>query len=121
MSIFFIVIIASNARLAAAVSGSLIASINARGTICQLNPNLSLHQLHQHVAGLAAWIVVRRFMYRDDAAVRERRGVEPGGLLGVLVEPQTGRDLDLVGHDPHPFLGQQGASRASSRIGARSK
>jgi hypothetical protein len=31
MSIFFIVIIASIARLAAAVSGSLIASINARG------------------------------------------------------------------------------------------
>ena len=46
MSIFFIVIIASIARLAAAVSGSVIASINTRGAICQLNPNLSLHQPH---------------------------------------------------------------------------
>ena len=45
MSIFFIVIIASIARLAAAVSESLIASIKARGAICQLNPNLSLHQV----------------------------------------------------------------------------
>src|SRR5262245_48592036 len=44
MSIFFIVIIASNARFAAAVLESLIASANTRGTICQLNPNLSLHQ-----------------------------------------------------------------------------
>jgi hypothetical protein len=39
MSLFFIVIIASIARLAAAVSGSLIASINTRGVICHLNPN----------------------------------------------------------------------------------
>ena len=46
MSIFTICIIASIARFAEAVSGSLIASINTRGTICQLNPNLSLHQLH---------------------------------------------------------------------------
>ena len=46
MSIFFIAIIASIARFAAAVSGSFIASVNARGTICQLKPNLSLHQPH---------------------------------------------------------------------------
>ena len=41
MSIFRIVIIASKARLAAAGSGSAIASIRARGVICQYNPHLS--------------------------------------------------------------------------------
>ena len=46
MSIFFIVIIASNARLAAAASVSVIAFIKAIGVICQDNPHLSLHQLH---------------------------------------------------------------------------
>jgi hypothetical protein len=35
MSIFFIVIIASNARLAAAGSGSVIARVNATGVICR--------------------------------------------------------------------------------------
>ena len=44
MSIFFIDIIASNARLAAAGSGSEIASRSARGVICQDTPHLSLHQ-----------------------------------------------------------------------------
>ena len=43
-SIFFIVIIASNARLAAALSGLLIASSRTRGVICQEKPQLSLHQ-----------------------------------------------------------------------------
>src|ERR1700733_10770800 len=46
MSIFLIVIIASNARLAAAGSGSVIASISATGVICQDSPHLSLHQPH---------------------------------------------------------------------------
>ena len=46
MSIFFIVIIASNARLAAAVSGSVIASVSTRGVICHDRPHLSLHQPH---------------------------------------------------------------------------
>src|SRR6266511_6287853 len=46
MSIFFISIIASNARLAAAGSGSLIACVNASGVICQDRPHLSLHQPH---------------------------------------------------------------------------
>jgi len=44
MSIFFICIIASNARLAAAVSGSVIAFVRASGVICQDRPHLSLHQ-----------------------------------------------------------------------------
>ena len=44
MSIFFICIIASNARLAAAGSGSVIALIKASGVICQEIPHLSLHQ-----------------------------------------------------------------------------
>ena len=44
MSIFCIVIIASNARLAAALSGLSIASISTRGVICQEKPHLSLHQ-----------------------------------------------------------------------------
>ena len=44
MSIFRIVIIASNARLAAAGSGSVIASVRASGVICQDNPHRSLHQ-----------------------------------------------------------------------------
>ena len=44
MSIFFICIIASNARLAAAASGSAIAVVRAIGVICQDNPHLSLHQ-----------------------------------------------------------------------------
>src|SRR5216117_1046941 len=46
MSIFFICIIASNARLAAATSGSVIAFVMAIGVICQDNPHLSLHQPH---------------------------------------------------------------------------
>src|SRR5262245_19491220 len=46
MSIFFIVIIASNARLAAARSGSVNALVRAMGVICQDNPHLSLHQPH---------------------------------------------------------------------------
>src|SRR6478672_6299637 len=46
MSIFFIVIIASNARLAAAGSGSVMESVSARGVICHDRPHLSLHQPH---------------------------------------------------------------------------
>jgi hypothetical protein len=46
MSIFFICIIASNARLAAARSGSVIAFVRAIGVICQDNPHLSLHHPH---------------------------------------------------------------------------
>ena len=46
MSIFCISIIASNARLAAAGSGSVIACVNAIGVICQDNPHLSLHHPH---------------------------------------------------------------------------
>jgi hypothetical protein len=42
-SIFFIFIIASNARLAAARSGSLIACVSAIGVICQEMPHLSRH------------------------------------------------------------------------------
>jgi len=45
-SIFLIVIIASNARLAAARSGSVIAFVRAIGVICQDSPHLSLHQPH---------------------------------------------------------------------------
>src|SRR5437868_66476 len=46
MSIFFICIIASKARFAAAGSGSVIACVRAIGVICQDNPHLSLHQPH---------------------------------------------------------------------------
>ena len=46
MSIFFMVIIASNARLATAGLGSVIASVRAIGVICQDKPHLSLHQPH---------------------------------------------------------------------------
>ena len=46
MSILLIVIIASNARLAAARSGFEIASRRARGVICHDTPHLSLHQPH---------------------------------------------------------------------------
>jgi hypothetical protein len=46
MSIFFIFIIASNARLAAARSGSVVASSSVRGVICQDKPHLSLHHPH---------------------------------------------------------------------------
>jgi hypothetical protein len=46
MSIFFIVIIASNARLAAALSGLVLASSSTRGVICQEKPQRSLHQPH---------------------------------------------------------------------------
>src|SRR5207344_1914894 len=46
ISIFFMCIIASNARLAAAVSGSVTAFVRAIGVICQDNPHLSLHQPH---------------------------------------------------------------------------
>src|SRR6185436_19407793 len=46
MSIFFISIIASNARLATAGSGSVTALVKAIGVICQDNPHLSLHHPH---------------------------------------------------------------------------
>jgi hypothetical protein len=46
MSIFFIGIIASNERFAAAGSRSESAAIRARGVICQDTPHLSLHQPH---------------------------------------------------------------------------
>src|SRR3954465_11594018 len=44
MSILRIVIIASNARLAAALSGLLLARSSARGVICHEKPQRSLHQ-----------------------------------------------------------------------------
>src|SRR6185437_12802929 len=46
MSIFLICIIASKARFAARRSASAIASVRARGVICQDRPHLSLHQPH---------------------------------------------------------------------------
>ena len=45
-SIFRIVIIASNARLAAAGSEPVNAFVRATGVICQDSPHLSLHQPH---------------------------------------------------------------------------
>src|SRR5581483_4499697 len=44
-SIFFMVIIASNARLASSPPAA-IASISTRGVICHDTPHLSLHQPH---------------------------------------------------------------------------
>src|SRR5699024_8575986 len=46
ISIFPIVIIASNALLATAGSGWAMASVNTRGVICHDSPHLSLHQPH---------------------------------------------------------------------------
>ena len=46
MSIFFIFIIASNARLAFAGSGSVTAAMRTRGVICHYRPQRSLHQPH---------------------------------------------------------------------------
>jgi len=46
MSIFFIFIIASNARFATTGSGSAIALVKTIGVTCQDNPHLSLHQPH---------------------------------------------------------------------------
>jgi hypothetical protein len=45
MSIFFIVIITSKARLASLPSAAS-ASVSARGVICQERPQRSLHQPH---------------------------------------------------------------------------
>ncbi|MOA54801.1 hypothetical protein D3C78_1784830 [compost metagenome] len=46
ISILPICIMASKARLAASGSGSVIASVRARGVICQEMPHLSWHQPH---------------------------------------------------------------------------
>ncbi len=46
MSIFFIGIIALNARLASALSWLVTASMSMRGLICQEMPQRSLHQPH---------------------------------------------------------------------------
>src|SRR5688500_9176096 len=46
MSIFFIVNISSNTRLATAGSGSVTPLIRTAGVICQFRPHLSLHQPH---------------------------------------------------------------------------
>ena len=45
MSIFFMPIIASNARFASSPPAA-IASVSVRGVICQETPHLSLHQPH---------------------------------------------------------------------------
>ena len=45
-SIFFMGIIASNARFASAPPLAM-ASVSTRGVICQLMPHLSLHQPHR--------------------------------------------------------------------------
>jgi hypothetical protein len=45
MSIFFMVIIASNARFASSPPAA-IASVSTRGVICHETPHLSLHQPH---------------------------------------------------------------------------
>src|SRR4029453_2109458 len=46
MSVFFLSILASKARLDFVLSGSVVSSISTRGVICQEKPHLSLHQPH---------------------------------------------------------------------------
>ena len=65
-SIFFIGIIASNARLAAAVSGLVVASSRTRGVICQEKPHLSLHQPPGKSAG-ALWPAPTRLSGKTEA------------------------------------------------------
>ncbi|KOF54511.1 hypothetical protein AD428_06555 [Achromobacter sp. DMS1] len=72
------VIIASKARLAAAASGSAIASSSTRGVICQNTPHLSRHQPHPiswpplptmafHSLSVSAWSSVE--IWKEKASV----------------------------------------------------
>jgi hypothetical protein len=87
MSIFFIVIIASIARLAALVSGSFIAAVNARGTICQLNPNLLAPAAHAFLAAATddRIPVAVGFLLRVGEHLERDRLVE--GEFGAAVQP----------------------------------
>jgi hypothetical protein len=83
MSIFPIPIMASNARLAAARSGSVIAAVRARGVICHDSPHLSLHQPHalswppfRTIAfpqAVRFGLVVGRHLERESLGVLEHR------------------------------------------------
>ncbi len=45
----------------------------------------------------------RRTIHHIYAAVAEERRVERGGLLGITVEPQAGRDLGHAWSVPFPY------------------
>jgi hypothetical protein len=110
MSIFFISIIASNARLAAAVSESVIACVRAIGVICQDNPHLSLHQPHSlslppfptiadsEAADLVAF--VRTLRPRSNVVpTRSRFALTDGRALDGLVLNRSHADVQLLGGD----------------------
>src|ERR1039458_243512 len=104
MSIFFIGIIASNARLAAAGSRSESAAVRARGVICQDTPHLSLHQPHWpswppfrtiafHKRSVSAWSsVAHRFFLRgmDVGFVADVGDDRHGGARDLLPAQQLG-------------------------------
>src|SRR5260370_36434828 len=84
-------------------------------------------ELHrQRVAFLAARKIGRRSMNTVDGRIRQQRHVEPAGLLGLAVEPQTGCDLrhDILPHDLRWPIRTNWASRGkdllcSSKIRAK--
>jgi hypothetical protein len=96
MSIFFIFSIASIARRAPGDSGSFnICSIPV-GTTCQDSPYLSFSvqlELHRHhrARGSSVYLLscVTVAGDRGDPRVLEHGDVEPRGLFGLVVEPET--------------------------------
>ena len=100
MSIFLICIIASNARLAAAGSGSVIAFVRAIGVICQDNPHLSLHQ--PQALSLAAVAndrvpVAIRFGLVGDAHLKRERFVVLERRSAVEAEARDAHHDELDG------------------------
>ncbi len=124
MSIFRIVIIASNARLAAAVSGPVIAFVRAIGVICQDNPHLSVHQPHALSLAAVADDRVPVMIRFGLVGVRDLKRECPVVLdVGSAVEPETGNAHDGELDRQHvPFLPRRKVSRgavhrADGRIG----
>ena len=87
MSIFFIFIIASNARLAAARSGSVVASRSARGVICPDRPYTD-PECHMRVALLRSIASTvdsgEESIPNDGAEMRGRSSVGEPVELGVI-------------------------------------
>ena len=126
MSIFFIVIIASNARLAAAGSGSVIAFVRATGVICQDRPHLSLHQPQAlscaAVADDRVPVAVRlglvggRDLERERLVVLERRPAVEAEARDAQHGELDGQHVPLL---PRREVARRAVHRADGRVGKR--
>src|SRR5215210_2020303 len=89
MSILRIVIIASNARLAAALSGLLLARSTARGVICHEKPQPSLHQPQALSCPPLRTMALQGRAVGSGSSVRTRK-LAASLTLGPAVRPTNG-------------------------------